>query len=225
MAELIIVGAGGFGRETAEAVRAINERAPTWDLLGFLDDDPFLAGAEREGVRVLGPTGDIARWPDAAVAVCTGRPDDYASRKRLVGRLGLDPGRYATLVHPAAAVATSAEIGPGTVILATAVVTAAARVGSHVAVMPGVVLTHDDVVGDYASLAAGVRLGGRARVGEGAYLGAGAVVGAGLTIGAWSLVGMGAVVVHQVPPREVWAGVPARRLRAVDEPAWLVRLP
>ena len=42
------------------------------------------------------------------------------------------------------------------------------------------------------------------------------------TIGAFSLVDMGAVVTHDVPPYEmpyeIWAGVPARRLRAADIP-------
>ena len=49
---------------------------------------------------------------------------------------------------------------------------------------------------------------------RGAYLGAGAVIGEHLTIGEFSLVGMGAVVTKDIPACEVWAGVPARRLRA-----------
>jgi acetyltransferase-like isoleucine patch superfamily enzyme len=80
--------------------------------------------------------------------------------------------------------------------------------------MPQVVLTHDDVVGDYATIASGVRLGGGVRVAAGAYLGAGALVREGLTIGAGSLVGLGSVVLHDVPAGEVWAGNPARFLRA-----------
>ena len=34
-----------------------------------------------------------------------------------------------------------------------------------------------------------------------------------MTVGAWSLVGMGSVVLHDVPPGEVWAGNPARLIR------------
>jgi sugar O-acyltransferase (sialic acid O-acetyltransferase NeuD family) len=216
--ELLLVGAGGFGRETAEVVRAINQHSESWKLLGFLDDGPGLQGGEVDGLPVLGPIDAIDRYPDATVTVCTGHPGNYFSRRRIVGRLGLDPARYATLVHPGAALAASTAVGPGSVVLATAVTTAAVRLGAHVAVMPGAVLTHDDVVGDYATFGAGARLAGRVRVDEGAYVGSGALVREDRTIGAWSLVGMGSVVLADVPPGEVWAGVPARRLRAVELP-------
>jgi sugar O-acyltransferase (sialic acid O-acetyltransferase NeuD family) len=217
--ELIIVGAGGLGRETAELVRAVNAREPTWDLLGFVDDAPALAGAEVAGLPVLGPVASVVDHPGAALVVCVGHPGCYWSKRRIVESLGLGPDRYATLVHPAAVVSACSGVGPGTVILATAVATAAVRIGPHVTVMPGAVLTHDDVVGDYATLAAGTRVAGRARVGDGAYLGAGALVAADRSVGPWALVGMGAVVVRDVPAGEVWAGVPAGRLREAGVPA------
>ena len=47
---LVLVGAGGFARETAAAVHAINDARPTWALHGFLDDDPALPGTHRAGV-------------------------------------------------------------------------------------------------------------------------------------------------------------------------------
>jgi len=50
-------------------------------------------------------------------------------------------------------------------------------------------------------------------------VGAGALVREGVTVGAWSLIGMGSVVLHDVPPGEVWAGNPARLIRFVNSPA------
>jgi acetyltransferase-like isoleucine patch superfamily enzyme len=126
-------------------------------------------------------------------------------------------------VHPAASLAASTVVGAGSVVLAGVVATAAVRIGAHVAVMPGCVFTHDDVVEDYATFGAGVRLAGGVEVGEGAYVGSGALVRERLRVGAWSLVGMGSVVLADVPDAEVWAGVPARRLR--EAPCHPVSLP
>ena len=99
---LLIVGSGGFARETAAAVR--DDPGGTWDLLGFLDDDPRREGSLVGGILVLGPTAAVTDHPSALVVVCTGNPRDYASRYRIVQRLGLDPERYARIVHPTAAV-------------------------------------------------------------------------------------------------------------------------
>ncbi len=214
--ELLIAGAGGFARETAAAVVALNEVRPTWRLRGFLDDDPALYGRERGGVPILGPLSTVDDYPDASVVVCIGNPRDYRVRANVVERLGLPADRYATVVHPTTAIGTGCLIGPGTVLLAQTVLTADVTVGAHCAVMPQVVLTHDTVVEDYVTIGSGVRLGGGARVCHGAYLGAGSLVREGKTVGAWSLLGMGAVALHDVPSDEVWVGNPARRLRGTN---------
>lgn len=214
MTDLVIVGAGGFARETASAVRAGTEAGQaSWRLLGFLDDDPALHGTERVGVPILAGLDGLPDYPDAKVVICVGNPRDYAARERIVDRLGLAPERYATIVHPTVSIGAGCVVGPGSVLLAHVALTAQVRVGAHVAVMPQVVLTHDDDVADFATIASGVRLGGGVRIRRGAYLGAGALVRESLTIGEWSLVGMGSLVLSDVPPHEVWAGSPARFLR------------
>ena len=211
---LLIVGAGGFARETAAAVAEIDGL----ELLGFLDDDPALHGHQVDGVPVLGPIDAVADHRDARVVVCVGSPQRYHTRRLLVERLALDAERYATVIHPAASVGRGTTIAPGTVLLAGVVTTTAVEIGAHVAVMPQVVLTHDDVIGDYVTFGSGVRLGGSARIEGGAYLGAGALVREGRTIGAGSLLGMGSVLLEDMPSGEIWAGVPAQRLRAAPDP-------
>ncbi|WP_345628460.1 acetyltransferase [Rugosimonospora acidiphila] len=235
--ELLIVGAGGFARETAAAVRAVNEAAPgtvggtggpgpagaegdpvepgaAFRLLGFLDDNPALHGTQRAGLTILGGLSMVDDFTDAVVVVCVGNPRDYSARARVVDRLALPTRRYASVVHPSASVGAGCALGPGTVLLAHTVLTADVSVGAHVSVMPHAVLTHDDLVGDFVTIASGVRLGGGVRLDPGAYVGAGALIREGVRIGAGALIGMGSVVLRDVPAQEVWAGNPARRLRA-----------
>jgi sugar O-acyltransferase (sialic acid O-acetyltransferase NeuD family) len=208
--DLVIVGAGGFARETAAA-------ATDWRVVGFVDDDPALHGTMRSSLPILGSV-DTVKGMDAAVVVCVGNPRNYRARLRIVSRLGLPAERYATVLHPAAVVGAGSTVGPGSVLLAGTVLTADVVVGAHVAVMPHAVLTHDDRVCDYATIASGVRLGGAAVLETGAYVGAGALIREGVTVGAWSLVGMGSVVLHDVPSGQIWAGNPARKLRDIEEP-------
>ncbi len=214
--DLVIVGAGGFARETAAAVAAINEQAPQWRLLGFLDDNPDLHGTTRSGVPILGGTERLAELPDAQVLVCIVSPRAFTLRRDLAQRLGIPDERFATIIHPSAQIAPGCTIGPGSVLLANVVLTADASLGRHVFVMPQTVITHDDVIEDYVTLTSGVRVSSVVTIGTGTYVGSGALIREGVTIGPWSLVGMGSVVLGDVPAGQVWVGNPARYLRDVQ---------
>jgi sugar O-acyltransferase (sialic acid O-acetyltransferase NeuD family) len=218
--DLLIVGAGGLGRETLSAVRAMNAVRPTFRVRGFLDDRHARLGADVDGVPVLGEVSVdyIHEMPNAEVVVCTGSADDRFSRRTLVTALGLPPERYATVVHPSAALPDGFAPGPGSVVLASVVATTPVVLGAHLVVMPSVVFTHDNAVSDFVTFGAGAKLAGGVTVGEGAYVGAGALVRERSRIGSWSVVGMGAVVLEDVPPAEAWVGNPARRLRTLERP-------
>jgi sugar O-acyltransferase (sialic acid O-acetyltransferase NeuD family) len=220
--DLLLIGAGGFARETAAAVRARNEVRPQWNLRGFLDDNRSLHGTVRSGLPILGPLDMVADEKSAAFVVCVGNPKNFSAREKVVRRLDLSSERYATVIHPAATVGYGSTVGAGSVLLANVVLTADADLGAHVDVMPHTVITHDDYVADFATLAAGVRLGGSVRIGRGAYLGSGAMLRESVSVGAGSMVGMGSVVLTDVPAGEVWVGNPARHLRnvtpTVDQP-------
>lgn len=204
---LVLVAAGGLALEAAEAAIAAGI-----DVAGCVDDDPTRWGTTAGGwLPVLGGVEDVV-VSDAPLLLCAGKG---AVRERLAARLaaaGVDPARYARVVHPSVAVPRSCAVGAGTVLLAGVVLTASVTVGSHVVAMPRVTLTHDDVIEDFATLCAGVTLGGGVRVGRSAYLGMSSSVRERVTVGPDAMLGMGAVVTRDVPAGETWVGVPARRM-------------
>jgi sugar O-acyltransferase (sialic acid O-acetyltransferase NeuD family) len=206
---VVLVGAGGFGRETAGLIASL----VGVEAIGFLDDDPLLQGKTLAGLEVLGALDRLDSMPEASVVVTLGNPRDPAIRQRIVERLGLPVGRYRTLIHPLATVGPDVRIGEGTVVHAGSVFTQGIEIGRHVAAMPNVVLTHDDRVGDFVTFGAGVMLAGGVAVEDSAYIGSGATVREGCRIGLGATIGMGSVVLSDVPPGETWAGVPAQRIR------------
>jgi sugar O-acyltransferase (sialic acid O-acetyltransferase NeuD family) len=204
---LVIVGAGGFGREVLDLVRDIDAAAPTFDFLGFLDDghvEEHLLG--RLGARLLGPSSRLAELP-ASYVVGIGA----AEPRRRIDALARSWGRSAvTLRHPSATIGRDIDVGEGSVIAAGVSLTTHIVLGRHVHLNLHCTVGHDTVIEDYVTLFPGVHLGGGVVVEEGARLGLGCVVLPNTRIGRGAIVGAGAVVARDVAPDTTVMGTVAR---------------
>lgn len=218
---LVIIGAGGFAREAADVVEAINRIAsrPQWELVGGVDDFLSKDNLERltvRGITHLGTTTElIARDERPRYVVGIGSPH---VRRMLADRLDAAGFRAATLVHPHASIGSQCTLGEGTVILAGARVTTNVRLGRHVQLNPNVTVGHDTILEDFVSMNPASSVSGDCLVEAGALIGVGAVVLNQLTVGSGAVVGGAACVVKNVDPGAVVAGVPAKPLlfRASD---------
>lgn len=208
---LVIVGAGGFGRETADVVEAINASVRTWDLLGFVDDAPSAINLERlrrRGYDWLGDVASVRGLSDRVrFVVGIGAP---SVRRILAARLEDASLRAATLVHPAATIGSEVTLGEGTIVCAGARITTNIEVGRHVHVNPNVTVGHDTVIEDFVSLNPACSISGDCTIGTGTLIGVGAVVLNQIGVGEGATVGGGACVVREVPADLVVKGVPAR---------------
>lgn len=125
---------------------------------------------------------------------------------KLEGGMGLKLGKY---VH----IASFAHVGIGG---------GKIEIGDGAAICSGakVLGGSNTKAGHYMSIAAPGRLQHVERehtvIGEGAFVAANAVILPGVTVGAFSIIGAGAVVTKDVPAREFWAGVPARKIGERD---------
>ncbi len=212
---VIILGTGGNCIDILDALGEINAASgrALWRPLGFLDDDPGLEGALVEGLPVLGPLETARAHPEARFVNGIGSPRNHWRKPEIIAKTGLGPERFATIVHPAAAVSCLASLGRGVVVLQNATVASRAMIGDHVIILPSAVISHDDVIGDYACIAAGASVSGGVEVGRACYLGTNCCLRGGVRVGEGSLLGMGAVALEDIPPRQAWVGNPARFLR------------
>lgn len=206
---IFVYGASGHGRVVADILIAKKEKR----FVGFVDDRDQLTGTEVIGYPVLG-NGDWLHKQTSKnrVAVVLGIGNNCI-RRQLAQRCSAWEIQILTAIHRAAVVASSAEIGRGTVVMGGAVINSAARLGDGVIVNSGAIVEHDVEIGDYAHVSPNACLGGASRLGEVSHLGLGAVVLPGVSVGSESVIGAGAVVLRDLPSRIVAAGVPARILR------------
>jgi sugar O-acyltransferase (sialic acid O-acetyltransferase NeuD family) len=214
--KLLIFPAGGNAREALFTIEAINKTKKTWDVLGFVDDDPSLLGKRIGPLKVLGDRGWFKKIPDAQILAVPGNPKDYLKRKAIIDGLKIEKSRFAKVIHPAAVVSSAAEIGYNTLIMAHAVVSCDVLISNHCIVLPQTTIAHDSRIGDYCCIGANVVLSGSVVIEPQCYIGSGVTIREKITVGRKSLVGLGANVVDDVKQNDTVAGNPARSLRKKD---------
>ena len=179
--EIMIVGAGGFGREVAWTLERINEDngSPVWNILGFADDAPDKANGSLEGYPLLGGAEQASHdHPGAAVFIAIG---DNAIREQIFGRMrGHD---FPALVDPSADVAPTAELHQGAYIGPQAVVSVGAEIGRFAVVNARAGIGHDTKVGDFAQICPGATLSGHTTIGDHAFVASNASTAPGVTVG------------------------------------------
>jgi len=128
-------------------------------------------------------------------------------------RYGVRVGSYRRLIHPAAELATTAELGAGVTVQPQSVLAPYCEVGALATINRSVSVGHHTVIGDLCTLNPGVNVAGRCHLGTGVTVGMGANVLDGVTIGEHSVVGAGALVTGDLPANVLAVGLPATVVR------------
>jgi sugar O-acyltransferase (sialic acid O-acetyltransferase NeuD family) len=207
---IYIIGAGGFGREVADTVRAINEHSPEYRIAGFIDDDETLWGGVKNDVPVLGGRGYLKRLPGDSEARAVIAIADARIKEEIADDLRAFV-IWENVVHPTAVVSLYSEMGGGNIVQAHALVSANARVGNHCMINAKSGIGHDAELADYVSIMCYCDVTGNVHIEKGAYLGTSVSIVPNVTIGEYAYICAGSVVLKDVEARAVMIGYPAKQ--------------
>lgn len=209
--KLLIIGAGGFGRETLQYVEDINRVERHYEVIGFIDEDREKEGTNYRGIPVIGGFAGIDAHGAKLYAVCA-VANPFAKEKlcEKAVKAGL---KFVNIVHPRSLVGETVKLGTGIIIGPDCVITSDVCIGDHVSINPQCGIGHDTVLNDFSTLYWNVSVGGCVKVGKSVEIGSKAFIKQGLAIGDRGVIGAGAAVIMNVERGAVVAGVPARELR------------
>ena len=206
VSRILLVGAGGFGREVLQWARdAWPEHAPR--IGGFLSAERDRLERHDCPLNVIAAPDLYEPQPGDALLLAIGIP---VVRRQVAESLRSRGAKFLTLIHPTAIVAPTAAIGEGSIVCPFAIVSDSARVGAFVLMNYHSSLGHDASAGDHAVLSPYATLGGNAHIGDDVFMGLHASVGPGRRIGARSKVSANSCALSDAPTESIIYGAPGR---------------
>lgn len=212
MKNIVIIGAGNFGREVAWLIEDINKVENKYRIMGYLDDTKSLIGQYVHNYKVLGNIEYLKEVCENHDVSCVIAMQDTNARKSIVERLYWF-NSWENLIHPSAIISDKSIIGSGNIIAANNTISVNVKIGNHCLLNIGCTIGHDCILDDYTSIMSNSALGGRVEIREGAYLGTTVCVVPGKVIGEFCKVGIGSVVIRNVKDRTTVMGNPAKLIK------------
>jgi len=204
---VLVLGAGGHAKVLIEALSA-----SSIEILGVVDPDPALMGVTVLGVPVLGDDQEVLKYSSGAVRLVNGLGSIGLPNRRqsLFEQFKAEGYNFETVVHPSAVVASDAQLGEGSQVMAGVVIQPGCRIGMNAVLNTRVSIDHDCCIGDHVHIAPGTVLSGNVSVGKSTHIGTGSTIIQGINVGRHTVVGAGSVLLKDVPSGVTVYGVPAK---------------
>jgi sugar O-acyltransferase (sialic acid O-acetyltransferase NeuD family) len=209
MNDIVIYGAGGFGREVACMIRAINKTDPQWRFIGFIDDGLMPETKNSQG-GILGGIDFLNSYPqNIAVAIAIANP---VILEQLVSKISNPNVWFPNLFAPNTIIfdANTFKKGQGNILFFGCRISCDVKIGNFNLFNGAVSLGHDAILGDFNVLQPSTRISGDCVVGNCNFFGVQSVVLQGLKIGNSTRIGAGSVVMRNTKDNSLYFGNPAK---------------
>ncbi|WP_288479591.1 acetyltransferase [uncultured Clostridium sp.] len=209
MKKIVIIGAGGFGREVAWLIEDINKEKKEFEILGFLDDSIEKKDKIINGYKVLGGLEDI-ELKDVYFTCAIGNSEIKSNVVKKAIERKLKP---INLVHPSVKMGKYNKFGEGLIICAGTIITVNTNIEDYVTINLNCTIGHDTNIGMFTTMYPGVNLSGECVIEKGVELGTNSTIIQGKSIGYNTILGAGSVVVKNLEENIVAVGIPAQKVR------------
>lgn len=209
MQDVIIVGASGFGREVLAAIESVNGTKLTWNVLGFIDDNPNALDGFALDYKVLGTIKDWQPTGNEQYVLAIASPK---IKEKIVPQLKKRGAKFATIIVPTATISDRTTVGEGVVMFGEVGISIDVTIGDFVFFNALDGIGHDVIIGDYCTFGPKVCISGATKIGKCVNVGALASTYPGIVVGDYATIGMNSCAIRRVKPGTTVIGVPAKSI-------------
>lgn len=206
MKDIIIVGAGGFGRDVLYLIKDINKNEKQWNVKGFIDDNTNALDGVKCDYKIIGTIKDWQPSSNEVFAIGIASP----KVKEIVVNIMKGKGaKFETIINPKSFISEYVDIGEGCIITALNI-SDNVTIGDFVH-MSSAIIGQDSVIGDYSTITAFVNIAS-ATIGKRVFIGSHSVVLNNKKVGDDAIIAVGSIVVNHVKSGAKVIGYPAKRM-------------
>ena len=212
MKDIAIYGAGGFGREIACLIQRINMVQPTWNFVGFFDDNEEIWGSKNEYGEVIGGTDALNTWSSKlSLVVSIGSPQVLSLIVSKITNKLID---LPNLIDPTVDFLDSnnVKMGKGNVLCAKCFVSCNVEMGDCNLYNVGVGIGHDSCIGNYNVIMPNVNISGGVKIGNENMFGVKSTVLQYLKIGNQVKLGANSLLMRNAKDGMLYIGTPAKKM-------------
>lgn len=212
MKDLIIIGAGGLGREVLEIALDIKlyKKDTPWNIKGFITDIVGDFHAKKlDGYNIIGTIKDHEISSNNVYVFAIA---DIDFKKKITKEFLERGAEFINLVHPRAGISRFADIGIGNIFQSYSGISANTKIGNFNMINAYTTVGHDAVIGDYCTISSHCDITGYVRLGDGVFMGSHAVICPHARVDNYARVGAGSVVLKHVRENTIVVGNPAKKI-------------
>lgn len=210
MKQLVIIGAGGMGREVYHLATECNGYGVSYQIKGFVDDDSHaLDGFVYDYPPILSSIDSYVISEDDVFVCSIG---DVQTKVRIVEDIKSRGGCFMSLIHPNVYINQTAILGDGLLIFHDVHVGSEATIGNYVMLQSYCAIGHDAQIGHFTRIDPKVSVIGGVKVGNRVALHTMCVLNHKVKVGDDAVVGAMSFVIRSVKPGITVFGIPAKEL-------------
>lgn len=209
MKHLIILGAGGMGRQVLSFAKSCDGYGKEYDIKGFLDDNLNAMDGFPDYPPVL---GTVDGYQIVADDVFFNSIGDIKAKKLCIQKILDKGGDFITLIHPTAQVSPDTKIGKGCMLGSYVGVGVETTIGDFCLIQSKATIGHDVHIADYARIDCNVVLIAGVNVGNDVCIHTSSVINHDVSLGDGSTVGAMSFVIRNVKAGQTVFGNPAKKI-------------
>jgi sugar O-acyltransferase (sialic acid O-acetyltransferase NeuD family) len=210
MKNIAIYGAGGLGKEIACLLQAINESAPSWQLIGFFDDGKNKGKSISRYGKILGGINELNQWSEElSVVLAFGIPH---TRFQVYNKINNPNISFPNIIHPNLRCLdiSSLRIGIGNTITGNCIFSCDVSIGDFNLFNSQINLGHDVIIGSCNVFMPCTRISGETLIGNENLFGISSIVIQQMKIGDKVTLSPGSVLLHKPKSNSLYIGNPAK---------------